>query len=124
MGVIEEFLILSLRSREFGGYHSTGREREYNSHELGNWNRLPRGSYGFWTYYAYVSVYRRGVDVPRLTIRRTYYKSVHLEPDKAANDKARHQKLQEEARRVIVDDPVFKVGGFLPRPARRVRPDV
>ena len=51
---------------------------------------------------------------------RNLLKSVHLEPDKAANDKARKDKLHEEwASRVIVDDPVFKVGGFLQKSQAR-----
>ena len=108
-------------AREFGGYTRPVYEREYNSHELGDWNRLPRGEDGFWTYAAgRVRVSARGTDVPPAYDSRTYYKSVHLEPDKAANDKARKDKLHEEwASRVIVDDPVFKVGGFL----QKDRPD-
>ena len=67
-----------------------------------------------------VSVYRRGADVVPAYDSRTYYKSVHLEPDKAANDKARKEAAHEEwASRVIVNDPVFKVGGFL----QKDRPD-
>ena len=107
-------------AREFGGYTRPVFEREYNSHELGDWNRLPRGRMVSGHMPPDVSVYRRGVDVPPAYDSRTYYKSVHLEPDKAANDKARSQKLHDEwASRVIVDDPVFKVGGFL----QKDRPD-
>ena len=107
-------------AREFGGYTKPQYEREYNSHELGNWNRLPRGRMVDGHVPPDVSIYRRGTDVPPAYDSRTYYKSVHLEPDKAANDKARKEKLHEEwASRVIVDDPVFKVGGFL----QKDRPD-
>ena len=84
-------------AREFGGYTRPVYEREYNSHELGDWNRLPRGRMVSGPPCCRTCPCIGEVqDVPPVYDSRTYYKSVHLEPDKAANDKARKDKLHEE----------------------------
>ena len=77
-----------LCSRVWGLYEAPVR-KGVQLHELGNWNRLPRGRMVDGHVPPDVSIYRRGTDVPPAYDSRTYYKSVHLEPDKAANDKAR-----------------------------------
>ena len=84
-------------AREFGGYLKPTYEREYDSSHVGDYTCLPRGHMELTQYDP-----------------TTYYKSVHLVADAAAEAKARKEKLHEEwASHVVVDDPSFYVGGFL-----------